>query len=289
MADGGFKVPVASIGRRKRLEKRGEEVEEYQRDETIDDESSLSTCRSNDEQGASEVPPVDERAKVEGGDDSNATQPASHDLPTEAAGPLNDRKRTDDVIGSGRTVTSEECSSVVREPVQPLPYTVPHWSGELAGQPFSLSVIKNGSIIEEVDISKKPYVVFGRLGVCDVCLEHPSISRYHAVLQYRPPVSKGVESTVTEGDNEQEPSGHTLFSSNPREPGHYIFDLDSTHGTYLNKHRINSRCYYRVRVGQMIKFGGSSRLFLLEVRLHEAVTVHVYVRAGTLTSNQLSV
>ena len=102
--------------------------------------------------------------------------------------------------------------------------------------------------------------MFGRLPVCDVSLEHPSISRYHAVLQYRP--TDAASTSKDEGK-----SGSTLSSSGPNEAGFYVYDLNSTHGSFLNKSKLQPRVYYRVRVGQMVRFGGSSRLFVLEVSL----------------------
>ena len=33
--------------------------------------------------------------------------------------------------------------------------------------------------------------MFGRLDTCDVQLEHPTVSRYHAVLQYKPREEEG--------------------------------------------------------------------------------------------------
>lgn len=102
--------------------------------------------------------------------------------------------------------------------------------------------------------------MFGRLPVCDVSLEHPSISRYHAVLQYRPTDAASMCASNDEGK-----SGSTLSSSGPNEAGFYVYDLNSTHGSFLNKSKLQPRVYYRVRVGQMVRFGGSSRLFVLEV------------------------
>ena len=99
--------------------------------------------------------------------------------------------------------------------------------------------------------------VFGRLPVCDVPLEHPSISRYHAVLQYRP-----TSAPTTEDQGE---GGGPLSFGTPNEAGFYVYDLGSTHGSFLNKSKLQPRVYYKVRVGQMVKFGGSSRLFVLEV------------------------
>ena len=43
-------------------------------------------------------------------------------------------------------------------PLPSLPYTEPHWSGAPT-DPYYLTVIKSGSVIEEVDISSKPFQV----------------------------------------------------------------------------------------------------------------------------------
>jgi len=67
----------------------------------------------------------------------------------------------------------------------PLSYVEPHWSGT-PDDDFSLLIVKNGAEIGNLRLNDKPYHTFGRLPNCDVTLEHPSISRYHAVLQYWP-------------------------------------------------------------------------------------------------------
>jgi len=85
----------------------------------------------------------------------------------------------------------------------------------------------------------------GRLPGCALALEHPSVSRHHAVLQYR---------------------GAGRSPDGPDAAGFYVYDLGSTHGTFLNKARVPPRTYCRVRVGHGLRFGGSSRLFLLQVR-----------------------
>ncbi len=152
------------------------------------------------------------------------------------------------------------------KPVENIPsisYIEPHWSATPT-EPYFLSVIKTGTLINEISISDKPFVVFGRLPSCDIQLEHPSLSRYHAVLQYRPP------------STEDEQSGETSLSGATKEPGYYIYDLGSTHGTYVNKTEISPRVYVRLRVGQMVKFGGSSRLFLLEASWRVKCK-HVYI------------
>ncbi|UYV82969.1 SLC4A1AP, partial [Cordylochernes scorpioides] len=119
----------------------------------------------------------------------------------------------------------------------PLPYKEPKWSG-VSEEKYSFEVLKNGLIINQIDLTKSPYIVFGRLENCDVSLEHPSISRYHAIVQYK----------VSDDDSK----------------GYYIYDLGSTHGTFVNKLKIAPKVYVRLKVGYVIKFGGSTRMFILQ-------------------------
>lgn len=100
-------------------------------------------------------------------------------------------------------------------PSPAVPYNEPQWSG-LPVEPHTLTVIKNGTVVQEVDVSTKAFHVFGRLPTCDVPLEHPSISRHHAILQFRP---HSGETPPHAGAH------HTLFSTNPQESGFYIYDL----------------------------------------------------------------
>ncbi|KAL4624266.1 kanadaptin-like [Arapaima gigas] len=119
----------------------------------------------------------------------------------------------------------------------PLPYEEPPWAGA-PPTPYSFEVLKNGAIVDTVPLGGRSFSVVGRLPVCDVALEHPSVSRYHAVVQYR-----------------ARPLEHA---------GLYAFDLGSTHGTFINKSRIPPKTYVRVHVGHVLRFGGSTRLFVLQ-------------------------
>ncbi|XP_066531250.1 kanadaptin [Hoplias malabaricus] len=125
----------------------------------------------------------------------------------------------------------------------PLPYTEPPWAG-VATVPYAFELLKNGSILDSIPLTQQSYFVVGRLPVCDVSLEHPSISRYHAVVQYRG--LAGEDGAVGE------------------EPGFYVYDLGSTHGTFVNKNKVPPKTYIRLRVGHVLKFGGSTRLFILQ-------------------------
>ncbi|CAG2062518.1 unnamed protein product [Timema podura] len=130
-------------------------------------------------------------------------------------------------------------SEHLKEKHLPLPYKEPKWSG-VPTIPYSIEILKSGKIVDTINLDLKPFYVFGRLLTCDIHLAHPTISRYHAILQYRK------EATPEEA------------------PGFYIYDLGSTHGTFLNKYRIKPNIYVRLQVGHVLKLGGSTRLLILQ-------------------------
>ena len=124
----------------------------------------------------------------------------------------------------------------------PLPYIEPPWSGKCTAA-YSFDILKSGKIIDSLDLTSRNYFVFGRLKSCDVPMDHPSLSRYHAVVQYC---------------SQEQPN---------RDVGWYLYDLGSTHGSFVNKQKVAARIYVRLRVGYMIKLAGSSRLHILQVGL----------------------
>lgn len=76
-------------------------------------------------------------------------------------------------------------------------------------------------------------------------MDHPSVSNQHAVIQFR------------EIDKQDEFGNH-YYEINP-----YVMDLESTNGTHLNGEKIDSARYYELRHGDVIKFAGSSRDYVV--------------------------
>lgn len=69
-----------------------------------------------------------------------------------------------------------------------IPYKIPKWNGIIASENYSFEVLKNGVIVEEIKgLSNKPFHMIGRLpiGSVDITAAHPTVSRFHAVLQYK--------------------------------------------------------------------------------------------------------
>lgn len=69
--------------------------------------------------------------------------------------------------------------------------------------------------------------------VCDLVLQHPSISRVHAALQF---------------------DAHGAL---------FLRDLTSTHGTFVNKQRVPANEFVRLHIGDVVVFGESTRLYAL--------------------------
>ncbi|XP_060801500.1 smad nuclear-interacting protein 1 isoform X3 [Amyelois transitella] len=84
--------------------------------------------------------------------------------------------------------------------------------------------------------------------VADISLEHPSISKQHAALQYR-------ATPFTRPDGSQ-----------GRRVRPYIIDLDSANGTFVNNKKIEPRRYVELLERDVVKFGFSQREYVL---LHE--------------------
>ncbi|QQP53685.1 Uncharacterized protein FKW44_006244, partial [Caligus rogercresseyi] len=72
--------------------------------------------------------------------------------------------------------------------------------------------------------------------VADIPIDHPSCSKQHAAFQYRLKHGRVIP---------------------------YIIDLESSNGTFLNNKRIDPKRYYELKEKDVIKFGFSSREYVL--------------------------
>lgn len=114
-------------------------------------------------------------------------------------------------------------------------YERPPWSCSPKSDEFALEVIKNGVAMEEIPLVGREYFRIGRQpDVVDIPMEHGSISRLHAVLNFH-----------------EDGSLH-------------IYDNRSANGTFVNKQRLRPQTYHKLSVGDIIKFGESTRINVLK-------------------------
>lgn len=109
---------------------------------------------------------------------------------------------------------------------------------------------KGETAMQTLYIHRQSAYLIGRdRKICDIAADHPSCSKQHAALQYR-------LVAYERGD------GSTGKRVRP-----YIIDLESANGTFVNNKKIDAKKYVELLEKDVIKFGFSSREYVL---LHEA-------------------
>ena len=104
-------------------------------------------------------------------------------------------------------------------------------------------VFKGEEQIDTLHISKQSAYLFGRNEeIADISLQHPSCSSQHAVLQYRALPDKKTGKLTCQP---------------------YLLDLESTNGSFINGVRIDAARYYQLKKGDVLKFGSSTREYVL--------------------------
>ncbi|KAK1658851.1 SMAD/FHA domain-containing protein [Colletotrichum godetiae] len=111
---------------------------------------------------------------------------------------------------------------------------------------WKLFVFKGADVVDTVDLNLRSCWLMGReAAVVDFAAEHPSISKQHAVIQFR-----HVEKRNEFGDR--------IGKVKP-----YLIDLESANGTVLNGDKVAESRYYELRDKDMIKLGHSTREYVL--------------------------
>lgn len=111
---------------------------------------------------------------------------------------------------------------------------------------WKLFVFKGQDIVDSIELSARSCWLIGReTTVVDLLAEHPSISKQHAVIQFR----------FTEKRNEY---GDKIGRVKP-----YLIDLESANGTMLNGDKVPESRYLELRNKDMVQFGSSTREYVL--------------------------
>ncbi|MCL7049040.1 hypothetical protein MKW94_000632 [Papaver nudicaule] len=113
---------------------------------------------------------------------------------------------------------------------------------------WRLCAFQGGEVLNEPSlyIHRQTCYIFGReRKVAHIPTDHPSCSDQHAVIQYR----------LVE---KEQPDGLLKKQVSP-----YIMDLGSTNGTFINGKRIEPQRYYELMEKDTIKFGNSSREYVM--------------------------
>ncbi|THV50834.1 hypothetical protein BGAL_0134g00160 [Botrytis galanthina] len=145
------------------------------------------------------------------------------------------------LAAASNTITQADGNSIVLKYHEP-----PEACKPPSRDDWKLFVFKGADIIETIDLSAKSCWLVGReRAVVDLVAEHPSISKQHAVIQFK----------ATEKMNE--------FGDKIRKVKPYLIDLESANGTMMNKDPIDASRYVELIDKDMIQFGHSTREYVL--------------------------
>ena len=163
--------------------------------------------------------------------------------PTTAEEPDDDKELPNFGLSGKLIEDTNTCNGVVVKYTEPPEARKPrkHWR---------LYVFKGDETMPTLHIHRQSAFLMGRdRKVADIPIDHPSCSKQHAALQYRLTTAERADGTTA------------------RVIRPYIIDLESANGTYVNNKRIDPRRYVEIMERDVIKFGFSSREYVL---LHES-------------------
>lgn len=109
----------------------------------------------------------------------------------------------------------------------------PDWAIEPRPGVYYLEVLKDGEVLDRINLDKRRNIFGRQFASCDFVLDHQSVSRQHAAVI-------------------------------PHKNGSiYVIDLGSAHGTFVANERLTKETPVELEVGQSLRFAASTRSYIL--------------------------
>ncbi|KAJ7967859.1 nuclear inhibitor of protein phosphatase 1 [Quillaja saponaria] len=109
----------------------------------------------------------------------------------------------------------------------------PDWAIEPRPGVYYLDVLKDGQVLDRINLDKRRSIFGRQIQTCDYVLDHQSVSRQHAAVI-------------------------------PHKNGSvYVIDLGSAHGTFVANERLTKDSPVELEVGQSLRFAASTRVYIL--------------------------
>ncbi|KAK7332469.1 hypothetical protein VNO80_29221 [Phaseolus coccineus] len=109
----------------------------------------------------------------------------------------------------------------------------PDWAIEPRPGVFYLEVLKDGQVLDRINLDRRRNIFGRQIQTCDFVLDHQSVSRQHAAVV-------------------------------PHKSGSiYVIDLGSAHGTFVANERLTKDSPVELEVGQSLRFAASTRAYIL--------------------------
>lgn len=109
----------------------------------------------------------------------------------------------------------------------------PDWAIEPRPGVHYLDVLKDGEVLDRINLDKRKHIFGRQFQTCDYVLDHQSVSRQHAAVV-------------------------------PHKNGSvYVIDLGSAHGTFVANERLTKDSPVELEAGQSLRFAASTRIYIL--------------------------
>lgn len=109
----------------------------------------------------------------------------------------------------------------------------PDWAIEPRPGVYYLEVMKDGEVLDRINLDKRKHIFGRQVPTCDFVLDHQSVSRQHAAVV-------------------------------PHKNGSvFVIDMGSVHGTFVANERLTKDNPVELEVGQSLRFAASTRTYIL--------------------------
>lgn len=109
----------------------------------------------------------------------------------------------------------------------------PDWAIEPRAGVYYLEILKDGEVLDRINLDKRRHIFGRQFHTCDFVLDHQSVSRQHAAVV-------------------------------PHKSGSiYVIDLGSAHGTFVANERLTKDSPVELEAGQSLRFAASTRIYIL--------------------------
>ncbi|CAN4089956.1 unnamed protein product [Withania somnifera] len=133
----------------------------------------------------------------------------------------------------------------------------PDWAIEPRPGVYYLDVIKDGEVLDQINLDKRRHIFGRQFHTCDFVLDHQSVSRQHAAVI-------------------------------PHKNGSiFVIDLGSAHGTFVANERLTKDSPVELEAGQSLKFAASTRTYILRKNNEALFPLHPSDEEAVLAYNTL--
>ncbi|KAL5097567.1 hypothetical protein RYX36_001894 [Vicia faba] len=130
----------------------------------------------------------------------------------------------------------------------------PDWAIEPRPGVFYLEVMKDGQVLDQINLDRRRHIFGRQIQTCDFVLDHQSVSRQHAAVV---PHKNGRNEDSLANCGFIGLNKFLLYFSV------YVIDLGSAHGTFVANERLTKDSPIEFEVGQSLRFAASTRIYVL--------------------------